>query len=112
VLRRWRSSGISRSGITIAAGLYLGLERPRPPASASYRRARHRRCRALEAALLAGGTLEFQPLVLVAGVLGSAVAGFLAVTFVLRYLQNHSTAVFIAYRVVLAAVIVIWVLTV
>ncbi len=54
--------------------------------------------------------VEFQPLVLLAGVLGSAVAGFLAVTFLLRYLQSHSTAVFIAYRLVLAAVIVVWVL--
>jgi len=105
--------GISRSGITIAAGLYLGLERPAAArfgfligvpviAGAGLWKLRS----------LAGGTLDFQPLVLVAGVLGSAVAGFLAVTLVLRYLQNHSTAVFIAYRVVLAAVIVIWVLTV
>ncbi|HEY8199502.1 MAG TPA: undecaprenyl-diphosphate phosphatase [Candidatus Limnocylindrales bacterium] len=105
--------GISRSGITIAAGLYLGLERPAAArfgfligvpviAGAGIWKLRS----------LAGGTLDFQPLVLVAGVLGSAVAGFLAVTFVLRYLQDHSTAVFIAYRVVLAAVIVIWVLTV
>ena len=105
--------GISRSGITIAAGLYLGLERPAAArfgfligvpviAGAGLWKLRS----------LAGGTLDFQPLVLVAGVLGSAVAGFLAVTLVLRYLQNHSTAIFIAYRVVLAAVIVIWVLTV
>ncbi len=105
--------GISRSGITIAAGLYLGLERPAAArfgfligvpviAGAGLWKLRS----------LAGGTLDFQPLVLVAGVLGSAVAGFLAVTFLLRYLQDHSTAVFIAYRVVLAAVIVIWVLTV
>ena len=42
--------------------------------------------------------------------MGSAVAGFLAVTLLLRYLQNHSTAIFIAYRIGLAAVIVIWVL--
>ena len=105
--------GISRSGITIAAGLFLGLERPAAArfgfligvpviAGAGLWKLRS----------LAGGALDFQPLVLVAGVLGSAVAGFLAVTFLLRYLQDHSTALFIAYRVVLAAVIVIWVLTV
>ena len=105
--------GISRSGITIAAGLYLGLERPAAArfgfligvpviAGAGLWKLRS----------LAGGTLEFQPLVLIAGVLGSAVAGFLAVTFLLRYLQDHSTSIFIAYRIVLAAVIVIWVLTV
>jgi undecaprenyl-diphosphatase len=53
---------------------------------------------------------DLQPAVLLAGVLGSAVAGFLAVTLLLRYLQNHSTAIFIAYRIGLAAFIVIWVL--
>jgi len=105
--------GISRSGITIAAGLYLGLERPAAArfgfligvpiiAGAGLWKLRS----------LAGGVADFQPLVLVAGVLGSAVAGFLAVTFLLRYLQNHSTAVFIAYRVALAVVIVIWALAV
>ena len=31
-------------------------------------------------------------------------------TFLLRYLQTHSTAIFIAYRVGLAVVIVVWVL--
>ena len=54
--------------------------------------------------------IDFQPLVLLAGVMGSAVAGFLAVTLLLRYLQNHSTAIFIAYRIGLAVVIVIWAL--
>ena len=103
--------GISRSGITIAAGLFLGLERPAAArfgfligvpiiAGAGLWKLRS----------LAGGVVAFEPLVLLAGVLGSAVAGFLAVTFLLRYLQNHSTAVFIAYRVILAVVIVVWVL--
>ena len=103
--------GISRSGITIAAGLFLGLERPAAArfgfligvpiiAGAGLWKLRS----------LAGGVVAFEPLVLLAGVLGSAVAGFLAVTFLLRYLQNHSTAVFIAYRLILAVVIVVWVL--
>lgn len=103
--------GISRSGITIAAGLYLGLERPAAArfgfligvpiiAGAGLWKLRS----------LAGGVIDFQPVVLLAGVIGSAVAGFLAVTLLLRYLQNHSTAVFIAYRIGLAAVIVIWAL--
>lgn len=103
--------GISRSGISIAAGLYLGLERPAAArfafligvpviAGAGLWKLRS----------LVGGGVDFQPLVLLAGVLGSAIAGFLAVTLLLRYLQHHSTAIFIAYRVVLAAVIVVWVL--
>ena len=103
--------GISRSGITIAAGLFLGLERPAAArfgfligvpiiAGAGLWKLRS----------LAGGVTDFEPLVLLAGVIGSAVAGFLAVTLLLRYLQNHSTAIFIAYRIGLAVVIVVWAL--
>jgi undecaprenyl-diphosphatase len=105
--------GISRSGITIAAGLFLGLERPAAArfgfligvpiiAGAGLWKLRS----------LAGGMTDFEPLVLLAGVIGSAVAGFLAVTLLLRYLQNHSTGIFIAYRIGLAVVIVLWALAV
>lgn len=105
--------GISRSGITIAAGLYLGLERPAAARfgfligvpiilGAGLWKARH----------MASGVVDFEPLVLIAGVIGSAVAGFLAVTLLLRYLQSHSTAIFIAYRVALAGAIVVWALAV
>jgi undecaprenyl-diphosphatase len=103
--------GISRSGITIAAGLFLGLERPAAArfgfligvpiiAGAGLWKLRQ----------LSDGVLDFEPAVLLAGVVGSAVAGFLAVTFLLRYLQSHSTAIFIAYRIGLAVVIVVWAL--
>jgi undecaprenyl-diphosphatase len=103
--------GISRSGITIAAGLFLGLERPAAArfgfligvpviAGAGLWKLRS----------LVGGVVDFEPLVLVAGVVGSAVAGFLAVTLLLRYLQDHSTAIFIAYRIGLAVVILVWAL--
>ena len=112
--RRWRSSRASRARASPSRpGSTSAWSVPRPPASAS-----SSACPVIAGAglwklrSLAGGTLDFQPLVLVAGVLGSAVAGFLAVTFLLRYLQDHSTAIFIAYRLVLAAVIVIWALTV
>jgi undecaprenyl-diphosphatase len=105
--------GISRSGITIATGLFLGLERPAAArfgfligvpiiAGAGLWKLRS----------LAGGVVDFEPIALVAGVVGSAVAGFLAVTLLLRYLQNHSTGIFIAYRVGLAVVIVVWALAV
>jgi undecaprenyl-diphosphatase len=101
--------GISRSGISIAAGLFLGLERPAAArfafligvpviAGASIWKLRG----------IVGGAVDFEPLVLIAGLIGSTVAGFLAVTLLLRYLQRHSTAIFIAYRIVLAAVIVVW----
>jgi undecaprenyl-diphosphatase len=42
--------------------------------------------------------------VLVAGVIAAAVSGWLAISFLLRYLRTHSTGIFIAYRIVAAGV--------
>jgi undecaprenyl-diphosphatase len=42
--------------------------------------------------------------VLAAGVIAAAVSGWLAIGFLLRYLRTHSTGIFIAYRLVAAAV--------
>ena len=42
---------------------------------------------------------------LVVGVLTSAIFGFIAVAFLLRYLRGHGTGIFIAYRVGFAALI-------
>ena len=103
--------GISRSGITIASGLFLGLERPAAArfafligvpviAGAGLWKAR----------TLVGGGFDYDPAVLIVGVTASAVAGFVAVTLLLRYLQRHSTGIFIAYRVLLAAFIFAWLL--
>ena len=99
--------GISRSGITIAAGLFLGLERPaaarfsflmapRVIAGAGLWKAR---------SLLAAGGLVGEPVVLLAGMLAAAVSGLLAVAFLLRYLRTNSTGIFIVYRLVFAAVV-------
>ena len=39
---------------------------------------------------------------LLAGMAAAAISGLLAISFLLRYLRNHSTMVFIVYRLVAA----------
>jgi hypothetical protein len=42
-----------------------------------------------------------------AGVIAAALAGWLAIGILLRYLRTHSTAIFIAYRLIAAAVFMV-----
>ncbi|CAN5866635.1 undecaprenyl-diphosphatase UppP [soil metagenome] len=98
--------GISRSGITISAGLFLGLERAAAArfaflmgtpiiAGAGLWKMRQ---------IIGGGVGTFEPAVLLAGVIASAIAGLAAIWILLRFLQSHSTDVFVAYRLIAAAV--------
>jgi undecaprenyl-diphosphatase len=101
--------GISRSGVTLAAGMFRGLKRDAAArfaflmgipiiAGAGLWKARE----------LVGDPPPADELVaLVAGMIAAAVSGTLAIGFLLRYLRTHSTAVFIAYRLAFAAVITI-----
>ena len=104
--------GTSRSGITIAAGLFLGLERA-AAARFSFLMAVPVIAGAglWKARTLAGTGLQgAQADQLLVGVTVSAVSGFLAVWFLLAFLRRNSTAVFIAYRLVLAGVVFIFLL--
>jgi undecaprenyl-diphosphatase len=101
--------GISRSGITLAAGLFRGLEREAAArfaflmgipiiAGAGIWKARN----------LADGTAgDVDLAVLAAGVIAAAISGWFAIGLLLRYLRSHSTGVFIAYRLIAALVFVI-----
>jgi undecaprenyl-diphosphatase len=104
--------GISRSGITIATGLFLGLERDAAArfsflmsvpviAGAGIFKAR---------TLVGSGVGAAQAGELVVGVITSAIFGFIAVAFLLRYLRGHGTGIFIAYRIGLAALIFVFLL--
>lgn len=104
--------GISRSGITIAAGLFRGLEREAAArfaflmgipiiAGAGLWKMR---------SIASGGVGEVDLAVLAAGVIAAAVSGWLAIGFLLRYLRSHSTGIFIAYRLVAAAVFFVLIL--
>ena len=48
---------------------------------------------------------------LVAGVVASFVAGLLAIGVLLRYLRRNSLTVFVAYRILVAAAVVVWLLS-
>jgi undecaprenyl-diphosphatase len=101
--------GISRSGITIAAGLFLGLEREAAArfsflmatpiiAGAGIWKARE----------LFGGALGAPDVLpLVVGFVAAALAGLAAIAFLLAYLRRRSTALFIGYRYVAAALLVV-----
>ena len=102
--------GISRSGISISAGLFAGLDR----ASAA------RFAFLMATPITAGaGIWEFRkiltgeagvdlPLVpLAAGMIASLLAGLAAISLTLRYLRTHSVTVFVLYRIALAALVVV-----
>ncbi len=101
--------GISRSGITLAAGLFRGLERESAAqfaflmgipiiAGAGLWKARH---------FVTGEVGDLDVAALAAGVIAAAVSGWLAIGILLRYLRSHSTGIFIAYRLVAAAVFLV-----
>ena len=102
--------GISRSGISISAGLFAGLTRE-AAARFSFLMATPITLGAViwEARkLLAGETgAPVDVGVLVAGTVAAACAGFLAIALLLRYLRSHSMTVFVVYRLVLAGIVVV-----
>lgn len=104
--------GVSRSGITIAAGLFRGLKRE---ASARF-------SFLLSTPIVAGATLlHFKKLLsnqgnydlqlFAVGLITSALTGLLAIKFLLSFLKRYPLNVFVFYRFLLAAVIIagIWV---
>jgi len=92
--------GVSRSGSTITAGLFMGLQR----ATA----ARFSFLLGIPAITLAGlvelkglidgGLTNIGPAALVAGLISSAVFSYLAIAWLIRYLQTRSTWIFVWYR--------------
>jgi undecaprenyl-diphosphatase len=57
--------------------------------------------------LLKAGLGDTAPLFVI-GVVSSAIVGYLAVKYFIRYLGSHSLAVFAWYRLALAAITVLW----
>jgi len=101
--------GVSRSGSTLTASLFDGWQR----AAA----ARFSFLLGIPAITLAGlvelkGALEAPanggPLPMLVGILTAAVVSWLAIAWLLRYLQNHGTWVFVAYRLLFGLVILLF----
>ena len=105
--------GVSRSGATITTGLALGLERE----------AAARFSFLLSAPIIAGagaksmlnvvgelrrGAMSSAELSLFAvGFLAAAISGYLCIKFLLRFLQRNSTNIFVYYRWLLAALVIV-----
>src|SRR5262245_26840846 len=102
--------GISRSGISISAGLFAGLDRESAARFAFLMATpitfgpgiwELRKILAGEA----GVDLPIVPLLV--GMLGALIAGLAAIAFLMRYLRSHGLGIFVAYRLVLAAIVVV-----
>jgi undecaprenyl-diphosphatase len=102
--------GVSRSGISISAGLFAGLGREDAAryaflmatpitAGAGLWEARK---------ILTGESgVELPVLPLLGGMLASLVAGLLAIAVLMRFLRSHGVGIFVLYRLGLAAVVVV-----
>jgi len=99
--------GVSRSGATISAGLFLGLARPAA--------ARYSFLLSIPAVVLSGvfelrnigdGGAAGAGATLVATVLAFFV-GYASIAFLLRFLVNHTISVFVAYRIALGVLVLV-----
>ena len=104
--------GVSRSGVTITAGLFRGMKRDTAARFSFYLStpiiAGAVAKRSLEI-LKAGATIE-QLTPFIIGILASGIVGYLAIAFLMRYLQTRTTYVFVYYRIALgiAVLLAIW----
>jgi undecaprenyl-diphosphatase len=102
--------GISRSGISISAGLFAGLDResaarfsflmatPITAAAAAYETYR-------VVTNDAGIVVDVAPLF--GGMAAALISGLVAIAVLLRFLRTRSTDIFVVYRVILAAVVLV-----
>ena len=101
--------GVSRSGATITLGLFLGLKREEAarfsflmsvPIIAG--------AAGLSLAQVVGDGLGgHEAMLFGAGLVSSALVGYIAISFLLSFLTNHSLKVFAYYRFALAAVVAV-----
>jgi undecaprenyl-diphosphatase len=106
--------GVSRSGATITAGLFLGLDRPTA--------ARFSFLLSIPAVVLSG-LLELGSIAsgdegqhvsaanLAIATILAFVTGYAAIAWLLRYLSSHSMLIFVIYRVALGALVLVLVST-
>jgi undecaprenyl-diphosphatase len=101
--------GISRSGATITCGLFLGLRREEAARSSFLMSVPVTAAAAgLSLAQAAGEGLDrHEAAMFLAGSVSSAVVGYLAIRFLLRFLANHTLRVFAYYRFALAVVVAV-----
>ncbi len=105
--------GTSRSGITITAGRFLGLDRdsaarfsflmliPVTAGAVIYKGAK----------VVSGGLPPGVAVPMIVGAIGAAVSGFLAIAFLLRLLRTSSYRPFVYYRLVVATAVLLIIAT-
>jgi undecaprenyl-diphosphatase len=99
--------GVSRSGATISAGLWRGLDRPAA--------ARYSFLLSVPAVVLSGlfelrhvgGDGGASAGATVLAVVLAFVTGYASIAFLLRYLARHTLGVFVAYRVVVGTLVIV-----
>jgi undecaprenyl-diphosphatase len=101
--------GVSRSGITITAGLFRGFKRDTAAKFSFF----------LSTPIIAGAvakkTLDIvkggagleQLTPFMAGIIVSGIVGYLSIAFMMRYLQTHTTFLFVYYRIALGVVVLL-----
>lgn len=101
--------GLSRSGMTISAGLVAGLRREQATRMSFLLSTPAIFGSALRTALDAGSAASLleRPDTLAIGFAASFLSGLAAVAFLVRFLRSHSLAWFVPYRIVLAVAIVV-----
>jgi undecaprenyl-diphosphatase len=101
--------GVSRSGVTITAGLFKSFKRDTAAKFSFY----------LSTPIIAGavakktldilkehsGLAELMPFIV--GIIASGIVGYLAIAFMMRYLQTHNTYLFVFYRIALGIVVLL-----
>ena len=101
--------GVSRSGSTLTAGLFLGMKRETAAAFSFLLGV---------PAICGAGLKEMYELykahltwdgwcILFAGLVAASLSAFLAVFFLLKYLENHTTYVFVWYRFLLGVLLIL-----
>jgi undecaprenyl-diphosphatase len=104
--------GVSRSGVTITAGLFRSMKRD-TAARFSFYLSTPLIAGAVAKRMLdmlkAGATVE-QLIPFIVGIIVSGIVGYLAIAFMLRYLQTRTTYLFVYYRIALgiAVLLAIW----
>ena len=101
--------GVSRSGSTLTAALLDGWQRSDA--------ARFSFLLGIPAITIAGvvelkdafaASAEAGPLPLLVGIISAAVVSWLAIDWLLKFLQRHSTWIFVGYRLVFGVVLLVW----
>ena len=101
--------GVSRSGSTLTASLFDGWQRPDA--------ARFSFLLGIPAITIAGlvelkdafaSSASSGPLPLLVGISSAAVVSWLAIDWLLKFLQRHSTWIFVGYRLVFGVVLLVW----